>query len=165
MSGAPRAVVAISAAITAALATSHVAAAQSTPDDRPGPWHYRSVACADTTVTKVVPRLGREGQTTFSAADFKASGVVVFFASRLGVDPLFPQQHATITHYQDTPGNSVMTAERPGDRVQLCFLGGPAPTKYCDPDQDDRGRLYRVYDYRQRASYAGMNDEHDCGGA
>ncbi len=139
--------------------------AQAAPDYKPGPWHYRSIACADTTVTKVVPRLLSDGRTAFGPADFAASGVVVFFASHLGVDPLFPKQYATVTHYQDTPGNAVMIAERPGDRVQLCFLGGPAPTATCDPDRDGRGRTYRVYDYRQRASYAGMNEEHDCGGA
>ena len=145
--------------------TSAAPAQNGPPDYKPGPWHYRSVACVDTTVTKVVPRLMSEGQKTVGAADFMSSGVVVFFASRLGVDPLFPAQTATVTHYQGTAGNNVMIAERPGDRVQLCFLGGPAPTTYCDPDKDGRGRNYRVYDYRQRASYAGMNGEHDCGGA
>ena len=154
--------VAVAAAAVLALSP---ALAQTAPDYKPGPWHYRSVACVDTTVVKVVPRLGQAGQTTFTAADFKASGVTVLFASHLGVDPLFASRHAAVTHYQDTAGNNVMVAEHPGDRVQLCFLGGPAPTKNCDPDKDDRGRNYRVYDYRQRASYAGMNEEHDCGGA
>ncbi len=153
------------AVVGAVVVSASAVSAQGTPAYKPGPWHYRSVACVDTSVTKVVPRLGSVGQTTFTAADFRQSGVIVSFASRLGVDPLYPQQHATVTHYQDMAGNAVMTAEHPGDRVQLCFLGGPAPTAYCDPDKDGRGRNYRVWDYEQRAQYAGMNDEHDCGGA
>jgi hypothetical protein len=47
----------------------------------------------------------------------------------------------------------------------VCFLGPPAPTVYCNPDQDARGRTYRVYDYRQKQQYNGINSEHDCGGA
>ncbi len=44
-----------------------------------------------------------------------------------------------MTHYQDTAGNNVMMAEKKGDKVQVCFLGPPAPTQYCDPDKDPRG--------------------------
>jgi len=153
------------AVLAAALLAPSVAGAQTATEYKPGPWHYRTIACVDTTVTKVVPRLGQAGQTKFTAADFKASGAIVFFASRLGVDPLYPNDHAMVTHYQDMAGNTVMAAQHPGDRVQLCFLGGPAPTTFCDPDKDSRGRSYRVYDYRQRASYAGLNEEHGCGGA
>jgi hypothetical protein len=130
-----------------------------------GLWHYRSIPCVDTRVTAVVPRLGNPGQKAYSAQDFEQTGVVVTFATRLGVDPLYPNGQASVTHYQGLEGNDIMMRQRPGDRVQVCFLGYPAPTPTCDPDKDPRGRMYRVYDYRQRASYSGLNSEHDCGGA
>jgi len=130
-----------------------------------GPWHYRAVSCVDTTVKAVTPRLESAGQTKFTAADFKQSGVDVTFATGLGAQPLFPNGVAEGVHYQDGSDNDVMAAERPGDRVQVCFLGGPAPTKYCNPDRDSRGRNYRVWDYRQQRQYSGSNAEHDCGGA
>ena len=130
-----------------------------------GVWHYRSIACVDSTVTAVTPRLSNMGQKTFSAADFENSGVQVTFATHLGMTPAFPSAFAGVVHYQDTAGIGVMIAERPGDRVQVCFLGGPVPTQFCNPDTDSRGRSYRVYDYRQHNSYSGENGEHTCGGA
>jgi hypothetical protein len=141
------------------------AVADQNPDYVPGPWHYKAMSCVDTTVTSVTPRLGEAGQTKFTAADFKGSGVDVTFATGLGVAPLFPGSHASVVHYQGDSGNDTMAAERAGDRVQVCFLGGPAPTTYCDPDKDARGRQYRVWDYRQHKQYWGMDGEHDCGGA
>lgn len=142
-----------------------VAAVAQTEEYAPGVWHYRSVACVDTTVKSVEPRLTSYGQKTFSRSDFLQSGVVVTFNTRLGSDPANPNMLAAVTHYQGTAGNDVMIAERAGDKVQVCFLSRPAPTKYCNPDKDGRGRVFRVYDYRRHASYAGMNSEHDCGGA
>ena len=139
--------------------------ADDTPDYVSGPWHYRSVSCVDTTVTSVTPRLVGGDQTHFTPADFQASGVSVEFATGLGIRPLDPSGRAGVTHYQDTVGNNVMMREHAGDKVQVCFLGGPPPTKYCNPDKDLRGRNYRVWDYRQQRQYAGMNSEHDCGGA
>ena len=141
------------------------ALADQDPGYLPGPWHFKAVSCVDTTVLSVTARLGAEGQTTFTAADFKQSGVAVTFATQLGVVPLFTKGNAAVVHYQDTAGNDIMAAEHRGDRVQVCFLGGPPPTTYCNPDKDDRGRNYRVYDYKQRRQYWGMNEEHDCGGA
>jgi hypothetical protein len=130
----------------------------------PGVWHYRSVECVDTTVVSVEPRLVAEGQKKFSAQDFE-SGVDVVFKTHLGSDPAHPHLFASVTHYGGLPGNEIMVRERPGDKVRVCFLSRPAPTLACNPDQDERGRIYRVYDYRQRAQYSGMNTEHDCGGA
>jgi len=138
---------------------------QDDPQYVPGVWHYRSVACTDTTVRSVQPRLVSDGQKTYSRSDFEQSGVSVTFNTKLGADPAEPSVVAGVTHYQNTPGNDIMMSERSGDHVQVCFLGGPAPTKYCDPDKDGRGRLYRIYDYRQHAQYWGQNGEHDCGGA
>jgi hypothetical protein len=141
------------------------AAAQDAVQYKPGPWRYKSIPCVDTTVTAVTPRLGNPGQTTFTKQDFINSGVVVEFATRLGADPAEPPVNVSVTHYQNSAGNSVMMAEKKGDKVQVCFLGAPAPTAFCDPDKDPRGRTYRVYDYRQKAQYNGGNSEHDCGGA
>ncbi len=131
----------------------------------PGLWHYRSVECVATTVKIVEPRLTADGQKVFTTRDFEQSGVVVEFNTFLGSDPANPHLRAAVTHYEGTPGNNIMMRERVGDKVQVCFLSRPAPTAYCNPDKDDRGRLFRVYDYRQHAQYSGMNGEHDCGGA
>lgn len=130
----------------------------------PGVWHYRSVPCVNTTVKDVGPRLvSNEHQHTFTKRDFD-SGVEVLFNTYLGSDPA-NHMLASVVHYQDTPGNTIMMNEHRGDRVQVCFLSRPAPTQFCDPDKDGRGRVFRVYDYRQRAQYSGTNTEHDCGGA
>jgi hypothetical protein len=118
----------------------------------------------ETTVYEVGPRLSSGTDGHFTAADFE-SGVDVVFATGLGVQPLFAKGQAEVVHYQGTPGNGVMRAEHAGDKVQVCFLGGPAPTKFCNPDTDSRGRQYRVWDYKQKKQYWGMNSEHDCGGA
>lgn len=150
-------------AMTSCFATPSIALAQD-DDYVPGAWHYRSVACVDTTVKSVAPRLTGGDQKTFTAQDFE-SGVEVVFNTTLGSDPANPKMLAAVTHYQDTPGNSVMMKEHKGDRVQVCFISRPAPTTGCDPDTDARGRVFRVYDYRQRAQYAGQNSEHGCGGA
>ena len=146
-----------------AVANVQTAAAQD-EDYVPGVWHYRSVACVITTVKSVEPRLVGGNQTTFTARDYE-SGVEVVFNTTLGSDPAHPKMLASVTHYQDTSGNKVMIKEHAGDRVQVCFISRPAPTGSCDPDVDGRGRVFRVYDYRQRAQYAGQNGEHGCGGA
>jgi hypothetical protein len=123
-------------------------------------------------VKAVEPRLVDMGQhPPYSPEAFKSSGVVVTFDSGLGVRPLFPKAFAAVLHYDGDAANGVMVAEKPGDRVQLCFLGGPAPTVGasqaigCNPDTDPRGRQYRVWDYAQRKQYVGYNAEHLCGGA
>ena len=130
----------------------------------PGVWHYKSTECIDSTVRVVEPRLTTLGQKAFTARDFEQTGVVVEFNTFLGSDPV-NHIRAAVTHYQNAVGNDVMMSERPGDRVQVCFLWRPFPTKSCNPDKDGRGRIFRVYDYRQHAQYAGMNSEHGCGGA
>ena len=76
-----------------------------------------------------------------------------------------PSALAGVTHYQGDAGNSIMIAEHPGDRVQVCIVQIPAPTTHCNPDTDSRGRVYRVWDYKLKAQYSGLNGEHDCGGA
>jgi hypothetical protein len=156
----------VACALAACLAGGAIpAVADDAPDYKPGPWHYRSISCVDTTVKTVTPRLGRAGQTTFSKRDFEQSGVQVSFNTRLGADPAVPSTLVGVTHYQGDAANSIMIAEHPGDRVQVCFVQTPAPTKFCDPDADPRGRVYRVWDYKQKAQYAGLNSQHGCGGA
>ena len=132
-------------------------------DLAPGVWHYRSIPCVDTTVRIVEPYFRVYGTNE----DYN-SGVIVVFNTDLGVDPLFPRDHAEVVHRGPDP---IMIAERRGDKVQVCFLGVPAPRQMpgtilgCNPDKDPRGRGYRVYDYRQHKSYAGWNSNHGCGGA
>ncbi|MGH7838968.1 MAG: hypothetical protein ACREQC_14245 [Candidatus Binataceae bacterium] len=149
----------------AALLLRPCASTSAAPLPSGGPLRDPRIPCVRTTLVAVTPRLTEAGQHRFSRQDFLASGVVVGFASRLGVDPAYPKLTASVTHYQDSPGNDTMMRERPGDRVQLCFLGAPRRSAYCDPQKDPRGRRYRVYDPRLRAAYDGMNAEHDCGGA
>jgi hypothetical protein len=141
------------------------AAAQNDIQYKPGVWHYKSISCVDTTVAAVTPRLGTDGQTTFTKQDFLSTGVQVTFNTTLGSNPAAAPAYASVVHYQKSPGNSVMMAEKKGDKIQVCFLGPPAPTTECDPDTDPRGRTYRVYDYKQKQQYNGINSEHDCGGA
>jgi hypothetical protein len=74
----------------------------------PGVWHYRSVACVDTTVRSVEPRLTSDDQKTFTASDFQQSGVFVEFNTTLGSDPANPNMRAAVTHYQNTAGNNAM---------------------------------------------------------
>jgi hypothetical protein len=116
-------------------------------------------------VSSVIPRLTSNDQRSFTKSEFVNYGVVVTFDSHLGMSPVFPAGFAAVTHYQGEATNAVMIAEHPGDRVQVCYLGPPTPDASCNPDTDSRGRKYRVYDYKQHASYDGINTEHDCGGA
>jgi hypothetical protein len=144
--------------------TSIPALAQQEDAYKAGPWHYRSISCVDTTVISVTPRLGNPGQTKFSAQDFLLTGVSVTFKTTLGSDPALPPSQVTVTHYQGSTDNKTMQAEHPGDKVQVCLVGVPPPTDYCDPDNVPRGRIYRVYVYRQKKQYAG-GSQHGCGGA
>jgi hypothetical protein len=55
---------------------------------------------------------------------------------------------------------------RHGDRVRVCLEQAPDPQPgVCDPRTDPRGRIYRVYDYRLRATFEAPNGNHGCGGA
>lgn len=141
-----------------------IPAAQAEEQYAPGIWHYRSVACTNTTVKSVQPRLTADGQTKFTAQDFE-TGVEVVFNTHLGNDPAHPGMFASVTVYGGMPEGKIMQRERPGDPVQVCFLSRPAPTVDCNPDEDVRGRIFRVYDVKQRAQYSGQNTEHACGGA
>ncbi len=153
----------LSAAAALAVSLTPAARADDDPGYTPGPWHYRSVSCVDTTVKQVGPRLTDSSKAP-APADYQ-SGVEVTFNTSLGLAPIFPKEQASIVHYGDMKGNADMQAEKAGDRVQVCFLGGPAPTVGCNPDSDDRGRNYRVWDYSRKVQFNGYNAEHLCGGA
>lgn len=58
-----------------------------------------------------------------------------------------------------------MAKHKVGDKVQVCLLYTPSKDPYCDPSKDERGRIYRVYNYRLRSAYQGWNANHGCGGA
>lgn len=123
-----------------------------------------SAPCVDTTVRSVEPRLTNgDPHERYTRQEFIDSGPAVTFNTKIG------QPNgviwAEVVHYGGQPGNTVMIAERPGERVRVCFLGGPKPDEDCNPKTDLRGRKFSVYDYRQHASYSGINSEHDCGGA
>jgi hypothetical protein len=154
----------IALGLAAVLASVAPAFGQDNPDYKNGPWHYKSIPCVDTIVVSVTPRLGTLGQTKFTKADFDGSGVTVTFKTMLGSDPALAPANVYVTHYQGDRDNKYMIAEHPGDRVQVCWIGTPTPSEYCNPDQDPRGRTYRVWDYRQKKQYAG-GSQHGCGGA
>src|SRR5260370_11041865 len=88
--------------------------------------------CAETTVRSVTPRLMSSGQTTFTRQDLINSGVEVTFYTHIGVGSGW----AEVVHYQQTAGNNIMMNERKGERVRVCFLGGPSRSQYCDPSKD-----------------------------
>jgi len=121
--------------------------------------------CVNTTVRSVTPRLTGEdpAKEHFTRADFIQSGVDVTFNTKLGHPS--GRAWAQVVHYQQEPGNTIMMGEKIGDRVRVCFLRAPKADADCDPKTDGRGVEFSVYDYRQRASYSGMNSEHGCGGA
>jgi hypothetical protein len=153
--------------LTVALVCQWAVQTQAQPYARVGPLGWVVVAagsCVDTTVRLVTPRLtGLDPATEhFTSQDF-ASGVAVTFNTKLGRPS--GVIWAEVVHYQEQPGNKIMMNERVGDRVRVCFLGAPKADEACDPKTDLRGRTFNVYDYRQQASYSGMNSEHDCGGA
>ena len=149
-------------ALTLTLLSTTVAYANDdTMPTQPGPWHFASIKCVDTTIASVTPRL--EGTT------MSDSGVEVWFATDLGMEN-FTGKNAWgvgVVHYQGDPEDAVMSKEHKGDKVQVCLVSVPNAENSpgCDPKTDPRGRLYRVYDYRLKASYAGINGEHGCGGA
>jgi hypothetical protein len=137
-----------------------------------GAWHPgKFVPCADGTVTDVEPRLEEPGVS--GPARFE-SGVATYV--KLPTAPKFlngqPFPTASVVHYDGDPTNKLMESERKGDRVQVCLVSFPTPSRdlqtgavVCDPNADPRGMTYRVYDYKRHAAYMGPDSEHGCGGA
>jgi len=98
--------------------------------------------CEDTKIKKIGTRL-----VDGSGNPVPNSGPTVLF-----------ENGVSIVEYQT---NDVVDHQRVGDKVQVCLIKVPA---HC-PEGDDRGREYRVYDYRQKAAYTMINSQHGCGGA
>jgi len=127
------------------------------------------VPCADGVVAGVHPRL----EEAASDVPF-SSGIVVEI--KLPTKPRFLNGQAfgeaSVVHYDQERGNGSMKLEKPGDRVHVCLVSFPTPSRdpktgqvFCDPNTDPRGVVYRVYDYHRHFTYAGPDSQHSCGGA
>jgi hypothetical protein len=141
-----RLLAAVLAALVCAAALPAAAQNAETRDEMRGPSFVGPVTCAD---TRIVTLTDRFGQPIGSGRD--ANGMSVVFAD-----------HVTLVAYSVS---TVVLRERVGDRVQLCYLGHVEGTQGCSPTTDDRGRLYRVYDFRLHAAWSATNSQHVCGGA
>lgn len=110
-----------------------------TPDPQ-----YQDVAysCSDTTVQTISSRL-----TDGDGRPIPNMGSQIVFANGI-----------SLVDYE-TP--KVVELERAGDKVQVCLVAVP---KNCPPG-DERGKVYRVFDYRQKAAYEMGDSQHVCGGA
>ncbi len=146
----------LAAMLAASLLLAPPAAGAQSNLNKGGAWSAKTHKCVDTTVTSVGYRL--QGMSD--------SGSAVEFATSLGVSGMKSYNgqpmRAGIVSYNTEP---VAAREHRGDRVQVCLVSVPKRDQYCNPSTDSRGRMYRVYDYRQHAAYSGANSEHACGGA
>jgi hypothetical protein len=109
--------------------------------------------CEDSTVTEIGYYFEGDPQ----------SGIYAGFQSKLGVET-FKDTTARVVD-RSMPLNSVMDAQVVGDKVQVCLIYMPESEKRCNPEKDPRGRVYRVYNYRLKSAYVGINANHLCGGA
>jgi hypothetical protein len=109
--------------------------------------------CADAVVT-------RKG---YYFEDQPDSGVYVEFATNVGVET-FKGEKARVVDRSATAG-SLLDQQKVGDKVQVCLIGSPPADESCNPQKDPRGRVYRVFNYRQKSAYSGTNANHLCGGA
>jgi hypothetical protein len=130
------------------VAQSSTAYADDPLETDPQPYH-----CEDSTVT--------EAGTYFK--DDPNGGFYAIFQSTLGVQN-FPKAHASVVD-RSAGQNSPLAKQKVGDKVQVCLLHTPTKSPYCDPNKDERGRVYRIYNYRLRSAYQGWNGNHGCGGA
>jgi hypothetical protein len=109
--------------------------------------------CAESVVT-------RKG---YYFEDRPDSGVYVEFATNVGVET-FKKEMARVVDRSATAG-SLLDQQKVGDKVQVCLIGSPPADASCHPAKDPRGRVYRVFNYRQKSAYSGTNANHLCGGA
>jgi hypothetical protein len=114
--------------------------------------------CESSTITAVTP---------YFAGD-PSSGIVVVFASRIGVER-FKTPAGEPLRAQIVDRLSARTAPiyrtRSRDRVIVCLESVPPAGDRCDPAQDPRGRVYAVRDQTVNVRFFGTNGEHGCGGA
>ncbi len=112
------------------------------PVENPNPDPEIPFQCSDTRIATIGTRL-TEGDGT----PVPDSGSVIVLNNGIQlVDYVTPE---------------TVAREKPGDRVQVCLVWVPTD---CPPG-DDRGKTYRVYDYKQRRSYVMIDSGHMCGGA
>jgi hypothetical protein len=124
------------------------AIAQPNPSQSPQPSR-----CEESTITKFMNYF--EGQPD--------SGYVVAFQSKIGLERF---SNATVAVVDRNAGKkSAIARQKVGDKVQVCLIETPSRDQSCNPDKDPRGRVYRVYNYRLKATYSGWNSNHGCGGA
>ena len=135
------------AALMCAAALPAVAQNAETRDEMRGPAFVGPVRCVDTRFVRLTDRFGQP----VHGSGGTANGMSVTFAN-----------HVSLVAYSVS---AVAIRERAGDSVQLCSLGHVEGTQGCNPAADDRGRLYRVYDYRLHAAWSATNSQHECGGA
>ena len=113
---------------------------------------------------------GSEFVRPVSSVDTRFVAITDRFGKPVGGDPSFPTSGMNVRlkngkYHIAYSVSQVAIHERPGDKVQLCFLGKVEGTPGCIPAADPRGRLYRAYDYRLHAAYTAFNSQHVCGGA
>ena len=108
----------------------------------------RHPICEDTYITEINARIGYEENNKFVYGDPKEVGSAVTYANgEIGVS------------YDYVPALS--EDAHVGDKVRLCKVAKPV---HC-PKGDDRGQIYRAFDYRTGKSWTLMNSGHGCGGA
>jgi ribosomal protein L21E len=109
--------------------------------------------CVDSTVTK----------TGYYFEGKPESGIYAEFETKIGVETASDYKARVVD--RSSPLNSVMDVQEVGDQVQVCLISFPETDRWCNPQKDFRGRVYRVYNYRLKAAYSGVNANHLCGGA
>jgi len=133
------------------------------------PWPATNSLCSNTQVETAGPRLldptklsaaaqarlNSGGALTQSeinqAGAWESGGVAISFTNGISV--------------VDYGTNAIDAYERPGDRVQVCLIYVPSESECPNVASDQRGRVYRVYDYKAQAAYRIQNSQHGCGGA
>lgn len=142
-----------------ALSTSGLAASAAQPKN--GPW--TSGDCVVTKIVDIGPRLDVPHATPAQLREaIDHTGIHIDYATHR-----WDSRHwdAASVLYQGEPALSVATKQHVGDAVQLCFISRPEKTEYCNPDQDPRGIVFRIYNYRLKSEFQAPNSQHSCGGA
>ena len=115
--------------------------------------------CVTTSVQRVTTRLEKQ-----DGSMVPGSGFFVMFSHKLD-DPFFGPMNEGVVTYQGDSTNDFIATERPRDKVQVCLVAFPEYDTNCNPTKDPRGRTLRVFDYKNKYAYTGINSEHGCGGA
>lgn len=133
------------------------------------PWPSGNTLCSVTTVLLVGPRLWDPRK--LSAADQEAlkhgarpteGEVEKAGAWDVGGTEIDLANGLNVVDYYT---NKIASHERPRDKVQACLIYVPSESECPTVSRDQRGRWYRIYDYKAKAAYRMQNSEHSCGGA